>query len=192
MQGGGSEAGAAPLPLAVGAVHESQGSRGGSEAGAAPLPLPPLPCPPRGGAHGGRRRPVCGKFARGGAERRIGQTRWRSGFCYRPLATSLAALMLVPCRTRALGSFAAQGGGGGTDGLIGMWPLRGLCFNRMGCRMRGGGDLGGRPGLGTDRCGGRRLCRAERSGGGRGGPEWTGARARVIQSPWRLWGESAP
>ena len=65
------------------------------------------------------------------------------------------------------------------DGLIGMWPLRGLCFDRTGHRMRGGGGFEGRPGLGTDCRGGRRLCRVERSGGEC--PEGTGKARRFLR-----------
>ena len=87
---------------------------------------------------------MCGKLARGGvgSTDRPSPSRGRV-FCCRPLAASLVALMFVSCQTRTSGSFVAQGGG--TDGLIGMWPLLGLCFDRTGCRMRGGGGFGGRP-----------------------------------------------
>ena len=135
-------------------------------------------CSPRGGARGIRRRTVCGKLARGGGRSadRSNPSRGRV-FCCRPLVTSLVALMFLLCQTRTSGSFVAQGGG--TDGLIGMWPLRGLRFNRTGCRMRGGG-FGGRLGLGTDcRGGGRRLCSVERSGGE--GPEGAGGARRFLR-----------
>ena len=64
------------------------------------------------GASGGRRRPVCGKLARGGvgSADRPSPSRGRV-FCCRPLVASLVALMFALCQTRTFGSFVARGGG---------------------------------------------------------------------------------
>ena len=77
-----------------------------------------------------------------------------------PLRRGLPGPAPLAGRTQAFGSSAAQRGGDGTDGPIGVCPLRGLWQGRMQSPMRGGALGADIPGRNVRR-GPRRRARAQ-------------------------------